>query len=68
METTGATARRGLIMGLAGVEAALTLTASAARHAGWWVDWHTRTEPGSALHRLTADQPVKAALRMVHMA
>ncbi len=55
-------------MGLAGVEAALTLTASVARHASWWVDWHTRPEPGSALHRLTADQPVKAALRMLHVA
>jgi len=27
------------------VKAALALTASAVRHAGWWIEWHAR--PGS---------------------
>jgi len=31
------------LMGL--VKAALALTATAVRHAGWWVEWHARLGP-----------------------
>ena len=27
------------------VKAALALTASAVRHAGWWIEWHARPGP-----------------------
>lgn len=29
--------------------------ASAVRHAGWWVDWHTRPQPASAGTRELAE-------------
>ncbi len=54
-------------MGLAGVEASLTLVASAARHAGWWLDWNTRTKVGDGCQGAT-EAPVKAAMRLVRAA
>ena len=32
----------GIDRGLAGVEAAAALAASAARHVGWWLEWQAR--------------------------
>jgi hypothetical protein len=29
-----------------GFEGVAALTASAVRHAGWWLEWHTRPDPG----------------------
>jgi len=46
MSASGEAARRGLVAGLAGVEAALAITASALRHTRWWFEWHTRSRPG----------------------
>jgi hypothetical protein len=34
------------------VKAALALTASAVRHAGWWVEWHARPGPQSGSREL----------------
>lgn len=67
MFRTRSTARQGLIVGLASVEASLTLVASAARHAGWWLDWNTRPGPGAT--RPGADgAPVQAVLRLMRAA
>jgi hypothetical protein len=67
MFATRSIARQGLIMGLAGVEASLTLVASAAHHAGWWLDWNTRTHAGEGCQG-AADVPVKATMRVMRAA
>lgn len=54
-------------MGLAGVEASLTLAASAARHAGWWLDWNTRPGAGDRSQR-ASDTPVSAAMQLMRAA
>lgn len=64
---TRSTARQGLIVGLASVEASVTLVASAARHAGWWLDWNTRTGPGAACQG-ASEAPVQAVLRLMRAA
>jgi hypothetical protein len=43
---------RPIIAGLAGIEAAAALTASALRHAGWWLEWHARIGPASGSREL----------------
>jgi hypothetical protein len=30
----------------------VSLLASAARHAGWWLEWHTRPQPGAGSREL----------------
>jgi hypothetical protein len=34
------------------VKAAFALTASAVRHAGWWIEWHARIGPQSGSREL----------------
>ncbi|HEY6779695.1 MAG TPA: hypothetical protein VI111_02005 [Thermoleophilaceae bacterium] len=49
------------------MEASLTLIASAARHAGWWLDWNTRSGLSDA--RQGAERaPAKAVLRLLRAA
>jgi hypothetical protein len=43
---------RPIAIGLAGVEAAVALTASAVRHASWWLEWHTGTGLASGSREL----------------
>jgi hypothetical protein len=43
-----------------GVVAGFAVTASALRHVGWWLDWHTRARPsgaGKSLEDVSADAP-----------
>jgi hypothetical protein len=69
MHIAGTTVRQGLILGLAGVEAGTMLVSSAARHAGWWLDWHTRTHPGGGSQGDEAAlTPCIAAVRLVRAA
>jgi hypothetical protein len=43
---------RPIVIGLVGLEAAAAVTASAVRHAGWWLEWHTRIGPASGSREL----------------
>jgi hypothetical protein len=43
---------RPIASGLAGIEAAAAVIASAARHAGWWLEWHARTGPSAGIREL----------------
>jgi hypothetical protein len=40
-----------LAMGI--LKSALSLTASAVRHAGWWVEWHARLGPEAGSREAT---------------
>ena len=44
---------RPIRLGLAGIEAAAALTASAVRHASWWVEWHARLGPAGGSRAVT---------------
>jgi hypothetical protein len=44
---------RRIVTGLAGLEAAVYITASAVRHAGWWLEWRIRPAPGAGCRDLT---------------
>jgi hypothetical protein len=44
--------RRRILTDLRGIEAAVSITVSAVRHAGWWLEWQTRPEPGSGCRAL----------------
>jgi hypothetical protein len=43
---------RPIAIGLAGIEAAAAVTASAVRHTGWWLEWHARIAPASGSREL----------------
>jgi hypothetical protein len=64
----GTTLRQGLIFGLAGVEAGAMLASGAARHAGWWIEWHTRHGAAARLHKDPAGQAQQAAMRLMRAA
>jgi hypothetical protein len=43
---------RPIVIGLAGLEAAAAVTATAVRHASWWLEWHARIGPASGSREL----------------
>jgi hypothetical protein len=53
----------GIDRGLAGVEAAAALAASAARHVGWWLEWHARAGFQGGTRELTEMQLGSQAVR-----
>jgi hypothetical protein len=60
MKGAGEVGRGGLGKGIAAVETGAYLTASAVRHAGWWVEWHMRVRPSAAC-RATSENHRRSA-------
>ncbi len=44
--------RVGIASAISNIESAAALTASAVRHAGWWLEWHARIGPAAGSREL----------------
>jgi hypothetical protein len=44
--------RRRILTGLPAVEAVVAAAVSAVSHAGWWLEWHTRSTSGDGCREL----------------